>query len=168
MSNNNSIRPREQWGSRIGLILAVAGNAVGLGNFLRFPVQAAQNGGGSFMIPYFIFFLLLGIPLMWIEWGIGRYGGKYNHGSTPGMFDVLWKNSIAKYIGALGLIISMIIMIYYTYIESWTLAFSFFSVNQTYFGQTSHDTMREFLYSFQGKQSGEFFSIYFSLRMDLC
>lgn len=158
MSSDNSIPVREQWGSRLGLILAVAGNAVGLGNFLRFPVQAAQNGGGSFMIPYFIFFLVLGIPLMWIEWGIGRYGGKYNHGSTPGMFDVIWKNSLAKYIGALGLIISMIIMIYYTYIESWTLAFSFFSVQQTYFGQTSHDTMREFLYSFQGKQSGNSFA----------
>ena len=158
MSNNNSFQPREQWGSRLGLILAVAGNAVGLGNFLRFPVQAAQNGGGSFMIPYFIFFILLGIPLMWIEWGIGRYGGKYNHGSTPGMFDVLWNNPLAKYIGALGLIISMIIMIYYTYIESWTLAFSFFSVNQTYFGQTSHESMRQFLYSYQAKMDGDFFS----------
>jgi len=154
----NKAAKREHWGSRLGLILAVAGNAVGLGNFLRFPVQAAQNGGGSFMIPYFIFFLLLGIPLMWIEWGIGRYGGRYNHGSTPGMFDVLWKNPVAKYVGALGLVISMIIMIYYTYIESWTLAFSFFSINQTYFGQTSHESMREFLYSFQGKQTGEYFS----------
>jgi len=44
---------REQWGSRIGVILAVAGSAVGLGNFLRFPGQAAQNGGGAFMLPYF-------------------------------------------------------------------------------------------------------------------
>ena len=43
-------KEREQWGSKIGLILAVAGNAVGLGNFLRFPVQAAQNGGGAFII----------------------------------------------------------------------------------------------------------------------
>ena len=40
---------REQWGSRIGLILAMAGNAVGLGNFLRFPVQATENGGGTFI-----------------------------------------------------------------------------------------------------------------------
>ena len=158
MNKNNNQHSRERWESRLGLILAVAGNAIGLGNFLRFPVQAAQNGGGSFMIPYFIFFLLLGIPLMWIEWGIGRYGGKFNHGSTPGMFDVLWKNLAAKYVGALGLIMSMIIMIYYTYIESWTLAFSFFSVNQTYFGQTSHDSMREFLYSFQGKQQSSQFS----------
>ncbi len=86
---------REQWGSKIGLILAVAGNAVGLGNFLRFPVQAAQNGGGAFMIPYFIFFLILGIPLMWIEWGIGRYGGRFKHGSAPGMFDVIWDNKLS-------------------------------------------------------------------------
>ncbi len=149
---------REQWGSRIGLILAVAGNAVGLGNFLRFPVQAAQNGGGAFMIPYFIFFLILGIPLMWIEWGIGRYGGKFGHGSAPGMFDVIWKNRVAKYFGSLGLIISLVIMIYYTYIESWTLAFSFFSITQTYFDLHSFDAMRNFLYSFQGRETSAHFS----------
>src|SRR4030066_1277605 len=100
MPNNNT--EREQWGSRIGLILAVAGNAVGLGNFLRFPVQAAQNGGGAFMIPYFISFLLLGIPLMWIEWGIGRHGGKYGYSTLPGMYEKLWKHKLAKYLGALG------------------------------------------------------------------
>lgn len=66
---------RERWATRIGLVLAMAGNAVGLGNFLRFPVQAAKNGGGTFMIPYFVSFILLGIPLMWVEWGIGRLGG---------------------------------------------------------------------------------------------
>ena len=44
---------RDQWGSKIGLILAMAGNAVGLGNFWRFPYIAATNGGGAFMIPYF-------------------------------------------------------------------------------------------------------------------
>lgn len=149
---------REQWGSRIGLILAVAGNAVGLGNFLRFPVQAAQNGGGAFMIPYFIFFLILGIPLMWIEWGIGRHGGKYGHGSAPGMFDVIWKNKAAKYFGSLGLFISLVIMIYYTYIESWTLAFSFFSLTQTYFDLNTFDEMRNFLYSYQGKTTSSHFN----------
>lgn len=154
MSNNE----REQWGTKIGLILAVAGNAIGLGNFLRFPVQAAQNGGGAFMIPYFIFFLILGIPLMWIEWGIGRNGGKYRHGSAPGMFDVIWKNKMAKYFGALGLFISMTIMIYYTYIESWTLGFSIFSISQMYFGETTAESMRSFLYSYQGRETSDFFS----------
>ncbi|MGB9771417.1 MAG: sodium-dependent transporter [Candidatus Kapaibacteriota bacterium] len=150
---------RERWATRIGLILAAAGNAVGLGNFLRFPVQAAQNGGGAFMIPYFIAFLLLGIPLMWVEWAIGRYGGKYGHGHLPGMFDVIWRNPIAKYIGVLGIFVSSIIMIYYCYIESWTLAFSFFSITKTYFGMTDFESMTSFLKSYQGTQKGYFSSI---------
>lgn len=155
MSSNSE---REQWGSRIGLILAVAGNAVGLGNFLRFPVQAAQNGGGAFMIPYFIFFLILGIPMMWIEWGIGRHGGKFNHGSAPGMFDVIWKNKLAKYFGSIGLLISLIILIYYTYVTSWTLAYSFFSISKSYFGLTDFEQMKNFLYSFQGRFPSEHFN----------
>jgi SNF family Na+-dependent transporter len=148
---------REQWGTKIGLILAVAGNAVGLGNFLRFPVQAAQNGGGAFMIPYFVFFLLLGIPLMWIEWGIGRHGGKFRHGSAPGMFDVLWKNKLAKYFGALGLFISITILIYYTYIESWTLGFSIFSILGLYSNETK-ETMSGFLSSYQGITTSQTFT----------
>jgi SNF family Na+-dependent transporter len=155
MSNNNG--EREVWGSRIGLILAVAGNAIGLGNFLRFPVQAASNGGGAFMIPYFIFFLLVGIPLMWMEWGIGRYGGKFRHGSAPGMFDVLWKSKTAKYVGALGLFSSTIIMIYYTYIESWTLGYSFLSITKTYFGLGDFQALKTFLYSYQGRETTQFF-----------
>ncbi|MCX7880370.1 MAG: sodium-dependent transporter [Ignavibacteria bacterium] len=161
---------RERWATRIGLILAAAGNAVGLGNFLRFPVQAAQNGGGAFMIPYFIAFLLLGIPLMWVEWSIGRYGGKYHHGHLPGMFDAIWRNPLAKYIGVLGIFVSSIIMIYYCYIESWTLAFSFFSLGKTYFGLTEFESMTGFLRSYQGVESGFFTSIlpaYFFLLITL-
>ncbi len=52
---------REFWLSRTGLSLAMAGNAIGLGNFLRFPVQAAETGGGAFMIPYIIAFFIIGI-----------------------------------------------------------------------------------------------------------
>ncbi len=150
---------REQWGSRIGLILAMAGNAVGLGNFLRFPVQAASNGGGAFMIPYFVAFVLLAIPLMWVEWAIGRNGGKYNHGSLPGMFDVMWDNPIAKYLGVIGLFVSTIIVIYYTYIESWALGFSFFSLTEAYFGMDTLQSMSSFLYSYQGAGVGYFESI---------
>ncbi len=119
---------REQWGSRIGLILAMAGNAIGLGNFLRFPVQAAENGGGAFMIPYFVCFIVLGIPLMWVEWGLGRYGGLRGHGSTPGIFDAIWKHRLAKYIGILGIFLPLVVLIYYIYICSWTLAFSLSSL----------------------------------------
>ena len=51
---------KQRWGSRMGMIMAVAGSAIGLGNFLRFPGLAAKNGGGAFMIPYFVALLLLG------------------------------------------------------------------------------------------------------------
>ncbi|MAT39372.1 MAG: sodium:calcium symporter [Ectothiorhodospiraceae bacterium] len=149
---------REQWGSRFGLILAVAGNAIGLGNFLRFPGQAASNGGGAFMIPYFIAFLLLGIPLMWVEWGIGRHGGKFGHSSTPGMFDLLWKNRFAKYLGVMGLVISIVIMIYYTYIESWTLGYSVFSMLGSYSGMADLGSMDGFLKSYQGLNPDGYFS----------
>ena len=114
---SDSAPAREAWGSRIGLILAMAGNAVGLGNFLRFPRQAVENGGGTFMIPYFIAFLLVGIPLMWIEWGVGRHGGLRGHGSIPGMFESIWKHPVAKYLGVLGLFMPVVVLIYYCYNE---------------------------------------------------
>lgn len=140
----------EAWGTRIGLILAMAGNAVGLGNFLRFPRQAAVNGGGSFMITYFIALLLLGIPLMWIEWGIGRNGGRYRKGHIPGMFAAIWRHPAAKYLGVLGLVIPLTVMIYYTYIESWTLAFTAFSITGDYWGHSTQEGMVGYLQSFQG------------------
>ena len=67
--------PRRPGDRGSGVILAVTGSAVGLGNFLRFPGLAAQYEGGAFMIPYFIAFLLLGLPIAWVEWSMGRYGG---------------------------------------------------------------------------------------------
>jgi neurotransmitter:Na+ symporter, NSS family len=145
---------REHWGSRIGLILAMAGNAVGLGNFLRFPVQAANNGGGTFMIPYFISFILLGIPLMWMEWGIGRYGGRYGHGTIPGMFDRLWRNPAAKYLGVLGIMMPLVVFTYYTVIVGWLLGFAFFSLTGAFFFpqlevDAAADGVRSFLSTFQ-------------------
>lgn len=141
---------RDLWVSRWGIILAMAGNAVGLGNFLRFPVQAAQNGGGAFMIPYFVCLLLLGIPLMWMEWTMGRYGGHHGHGTTPGMFSLLWKHPAAKYLGVFGLLLPTIVGIYYLYIESWTLAYAFFTATGEYYGITSMPEMKSFLHSFRG------------------
>lgn len=141
--------PNEAWGSRIGLILAMAGNAVGLGNFLRFPGQAAANGGGSFMIPYFIAFLLLGIPLMWVEWGIGRNGGRYRKGHIPGMFAAIWKHPAAKYLGVIGLVIPLVVLSYYTILMSWTLAFTWFSLTGDYWGNTTREAMSSYLTSFQ-------------------
>jgi NSS family neurotransmitter:Na+ symporter len=141
---------RERWVTRWGLILAMAGNAIGLGNFLRFPVQATQNGGGAFMIPYFIALFFLAVPLMWCEWAMGRYGGRHGHGTTPGIFALLWRHPIAKYLGVLGVFLPIGVVIYYTYIESWTLAYGAFSLFGQYDGVTTRDGMSEFLASYQG------------------
>ncbi|MBI4460668.1 MAG: sodium-dependent transporter [Acidobacteria bacterium] len=110
----------------------MAGNAVGLGNFLRFPAQAAQNGGGAFLLPYLVSFLLMGIPLLWVEWAIGRHGGQFGHHSTPGMFDKLGKSGWLKYLGVFGLFTNLCIAAYYVYIESWALAYVFHSVLGTF------------------------------------
>lgn len=116
---------KEQWGSRLGIILAVAGSAVGLGNFLRFPGLAAQNGGGAFMIPYFCALLFLGIPICWAEWTMGKYGGQFGFNSCPAIFGVLGRRPIWRYLGVLGLVIPVVIYMYYVYIESWCLQYSF-------------------------------------------
>ena len=124
---------KESWGTRVGLILAMAGNAVGLGNFLRFPVQAVQNGGGAFIIPYLVCFLIMGIPLLWIEWSMGRYGGRWQNHSTPFILDNMTKRRFWKYFGVFGIFTNIAVAAYYCYIESWTLAYVFHSL-----GQTSH------------------------------
>ncbi|MCB0733717.1 MAG: sodium-dependent transporter [Flavobacteriales bacterium] len=124
----------ESWGSRVGLILAMAGNAVGLGNFLRFPVQAVQNGGGAFIIPYLVSFLLMGIPLLWVEWSMGRYGGRYGDHSTPFILDNMTKKRFWKYFGIFGIFTNIGVMAYYTYIESWTLTYTLKSIKGDFLG----------------------------------
>ena len=128
MSNEPEMNPNQgqaqQWGTKVGVILAVAGSAVGLGNFLRFPGQAAQNGGGAFMVPYFIALLLVGIPIGWAEWTMGRYGGKRGFHSAPFILGAVGKSRIFRYIGVLGVLIPMAVSFYYTYIEAWCLDYA--------------------------------------------
>ncbi len=129
-------KQNEKWGSRVGLILAMAGNAVGLGNFLRFPAQAVANGGGAFIIPYLVCFLLMGIPLLWVEWSMGRFGGKFGNHSTPFILDTMDKRRFWKYFGVFGIFTNIAVAAYYCYIESWTLSYVFHSIAGTFDGKT--------------------------------
>lgn len=129
----------EAWGSRVGLILAMAGNAVGLGNFLRFPVQAIQNGGGAFIIPYLTCFLLMGLPLLFVEWSMGRFGGKHGHHSTPFILDSMDKRSFWKYMGVFGIFTNLSVAAYYCYLESWTLSYVYHSITGSFSGKTAED-----------------------------
>ncbi|MDD5561571.1 MAG: sodium-dependent transporter [Candidatus Omnitrophica bacterium] len=152
-------KKRDNWGSRLGVIMAVAGSAIGLGNFLRFPAKAAANGGGAFMIPYFVSLLFLGIPLMWIEWTLGRYGGGFGHGTAPGIFHNLWqKNRFIKYFGVIGIFGPLVISIYYLFIESWTLAYSFFALTGKCTALMDQNSLRSFLAGFQGLEKNQYFS----------
>ncbi|MBE0425829.1 MAG: sodium-dependent transporter [Nitrospirae bacterium] len=166
---------RDYWKTKIGLVLAMSGNAIGLGNFLRFPGKAAANGGGAFMIPYFVAFILMAIPLMWLEWTQGRFGGMRGHGTTPGMFQAMWKNPVAKYLGILGIFIPTIIVVYYTYIGSWTLGYGIYSLfdqlpkvdhSLLHAGMNSQEVSEailgpfdEFRSSYTGKTAGEFLRV---------
>ena len=126
----------DRWNSRIGLVLAMAGNAVGLGNFLRFPVKAIQNGGGAFIIPYLVCFLLMGIPLLLVEWSSGKFGGKTRQHNPPYILQQLGKSPLWKYVGSLGLFTNIIVASYYIYIESWALSYAFYGIFGTFQGMS--------------------------------
>lgn len=131
---------RENWGSKLGMILAMAGNAVGLGNFWRYPYQAAKNGGGAFMLPYFGALILMGIPLVLIEWNQGRYGGKYGHGTLGPMIYLQAREGVSPRMaaiiggmaGALALGVTVLLNSYYNHIIGWTLGYTFLSLTGGY------------------------------------
>ncbi len=155
----NPFKNKESWGTRVGVILAVTGSAVGLGNFLRFPGLAAKYGGGAFMIPYAVAFLLLGLPIAWTEWAMGRYGGARGFNSTPGIFRVIWKNRAAPYLGVLGVLIPVMIYMYYVFIEAWCLGYAWkYITGQMAMGQDSN-AYGNFFNSFVGaEKDGVIFS----------
>jgi len=127
----------------------MAGNAVGLGNFLRFPGKAAPYGG-AFMVPYFAALLLMGLPLMWIEWTIGRHGGGFGHGTTPGMFHRLWRHPVSKYLGIFGILLPALIGLYYVYIESWSLGYAWETLVGNYWGKETRAEMGAFFGGYLG------------------
>jgi neurotransmitter:Na+ symporter, NSS family len=164
MSENKGASP-EEWGTRLGVVLAVAGSAVGLGNFLRFPGQAAANGGGAFMIPYFCALIVLGIPIGWAEWTMGRYGGNKGFHSAPAIMGVIGKGAIARYLGILGVLIPLGVSFYYVFIETWCLGYCLQYVEAMFGGagvgidpNTSIDT--------QTKTASDFFGNYIGAAAD--
>lgn len=142
---------KQVWGSRLGLILSMAGCAVGLGNFLRFPVQAVQNGGGAFIIPYIVSFFLLGIPMLLIEWSTGKFGGQFGHHAPPLILQKVHRHPVWKYVGSLGIFSSVVISSYYCYIESWTLSYVVHSLLGSFNGLTE-------------KQVSDFFNDYLNIH----
>lgn len=124
MSNGTDKKKRQEWGTRFGVILAVSGSAVGLGNFLRFPGQAVQYGGGAFMIPYLCALLLLAMPIGWAEWAMARHGGEKGLHSGPAIMGLIGRGRVPRYLGILSVLVPMVVYMYYVYIEAWCLRYS--------------------------------------------
>jgi len=138
----------------------VTGSAVGLGNFLRFPGQAAKYGGGAFLIPYLVAFLIVGLPLAWVEWALGRHGGALGHNSVPGIFRSLTRRRAGAYIGLLGTLMPVMIYMYYVFVEAWCLAYAwdFLRGNFAVFGSDAKLIGDHFTASVGAEHNGDVFS----------
>jgi SNF family Na+-dependent transporter len=123
---NSGDKKQVAWGTRLGVILAVSGSAVGLGNFLRFPAQATAHGGGAFMIPYVCALLFLALPIGWAEWAMARHGGERGLHSGPAILGLVGRGRVARYFGILAVLIPMVVYMYYVYIEAWCLEYAWY------------------------------------------
>ncbi|MBN1542359.1 sodium-dependent transporter [candidate division KSB1 bacterium] len=110
---------RGAWGSRFGFILAAAGSAIGLGNIWRFPYVTGNNGGAAFVIIYFAFVILIGLPVMIAELSLGRRTAR----NPVGAFAQLAPRSFWPAVGMLGVLTGLGILSYYGVIAGWTLGY---------------------------------------------
>jgi len=108
---------RERWTSRTAFIFAAIGSAIGLGNIWRFPYMAYDNGGAAFLIAWIIGLIVLGVPWMMMEFGMGRYFQR----SAPGVFEGIGKRW--EWLGWWPVFMAFLIVTYYTVILAWVVRF---------------------------------------------
>ena len=132
MAGSISSNDRGTWGSSFGFIMAAAGSAVGLGNIWRFPYITGQNGGGAFVFVYILCVVLIGVPLLFNEIGLGRLTGR----NPIGAFKETGANKFWMMFGALlAVLVSFFVLSYYGVIAGWTIGYIFKTLfgNQTPF-----------------------------------
>ncbi len=115
---------RANFGSKLGLILATAGSAVGLGNVWRFPYMTGQNGGAVFILIYVLCVCILGIPCMVSEFIIGRHGAS----NTARAYTKMANGTAWKWIGYLQVVTGFLITSYYAVVSGWCLQYIYASV----------------------------------------
>jgi neurotransmitter:Na+ symporter, NSS family len=127
-------QPRENWGSRVGFILAAAGSAIGLGNIWKFPYIAGEHGGAAFIFIYLICIGIIGLPVLVAEVLIGRTGKK----NPVGSFKKLSNSKIWSSVGAMGVVAGFLILSYYIVIAGWSVGYiveaakgTFYEFNQS-------------------------------------
>ena len=114
------MKERESFGSRLGFILVSAGCAIGIGNVWKFPYLAGENGGGFFVLFYFIFLLIMGVPVMSMELAIGRRSRK---SGAEGFREIEKKGSKWHIVGYTSIIGCYLLMMFYTSVAGWMISY---------------------------------------------
>ncbi len=133
---------RENFSSKLGIIVATAGSALGLGNIYRFPCEAGANGGGAFLIVYLVIALLIGTPLMISEFVIGRRAKSNPVGAFRRLAGI--KNAWPV-VGYLGVFCAFMILAFYTTVAGWTLGYLGKSVAGHFSGQNLEQIQSQFV-----------------------
>lgn len=107
---------RAQFATKLGVIAATVGSAVGLGNIWRFPYEAGMHGGGAFMLVYIFFVLVIGIPVVTAEFIIGRH----SRANVYGSFRKLHSSPVWRGVGFIGILASLMILSFYSVVAGWT------------------------------------------------
>ena len=130
MENNN----RGSFGTKLGVILATAGSAVGLGNVWRFPYMTGQNGGAAFILIYLVCIVLLGIPGMLGEFIVGRHSAA----NAARSYKNLSGKKAWGLVGLMGVVTSMIILGFYSVVAGWCLQYLYASLMGGIHGDVSY------------------------------
>ena len=115
-----SVNERANFGSKIGVILASAGSAVGLGNIWRFPSELGSNGGAAFLLVYLLCIVFLGLPVMVSEFLIGRR----SQANTASAYQKLAPGTKWHLVGLMGVFSAFLILSYYVVVAGWTLEYT--------------------------------------------
>ena len=126
---------RENFGSKMGAILAAAGSAVGPGNIWRFPIETGRNGGAAFILIYIICIILLGMPIMMSEFLIGRH----TQANTARAYQKLAPGTPWKWVGRLGVFTGFFILSYYAVVAGWTIEYAVLALSNQFAGKTPEE-----------------------------
>ena len=126
---------RAQFVTKMGVIAATVGSAVGLGNIWRFPYEAGQHGGGAFLIVYLLCVFLLGIPVMIAEFVIGRS----THSNALTALQKLKPGSSLSKVSYIGIVASLMILSFYSVVAGWIMEYLYQAVTGGLSGHTSEE-----------------------------
>jgi neurotransmitter:Na+ symporter, NSS family len=134
MSTGTMKTNHSQWSSRMGFMLAAAGSAVGLGNIWKFPYMAGQMGGSAFVLTYLLFMFVIGLPILVLEWLIGRRGQKNPIHTMEDVAVSEGRSKSWRWVGIIGVVGSFLILSFYSVIGGWATDYIFIAAKGSFDG----------------------------------